>query len=373
MILEDKVLVVFTDEGKKNSGGPGGFISQLIRPFKLCGIEVTPPITTPLRSRWKRLFGQPETWLNPANLLGTLRNPSYLPNRSLFKEAGMASARILWFMHHAFYELFAPFIQPDQIVIYQPHCPELPWMEVLGVDEEAVQQRKREEKTVRDLIARSSVLVLPNEGARSIYESLIGPDLELRYLQSGAAIPSDVGLIPLDPQFTYLLYIGRRLPIKGFDIVREAFSKAYASRQDLRLIVCGSGEPLLDPGVIDIGFTSRIHDWIASVDCVVNANRQSYLDLSVMETLAIGTPIIMSATHGHEVFQQFNSADLHCLNSTEPSEFARSMTKLCRKDRRQVREDTPNHQLYAQEFSIPQYHERLEEFANLILSKYTSN
>ncbi len=369
MKLRDKVLVVFPHEGRKNSGGPEGFISQLIRPFKLRGIEVTAPVPTVLRSRWKRLIGQAEILLNPANILRTLQNSRYLLNQSVFIEAGMASARILWFMHHGFYEQFAPFIRPDQIVIYQPHCPELPWMEILGDEAEAVQQRKMEEKTVRDLIVRSSVLVLPNEGARSIYESLIGPDLDLHYIQSGAAIPSDVGLIPLDPQYTYLLYIGRRLPIKGFDIVREAFSKVYETRKDLRLIVCGSGEPLRDPGVIDVGFTSRIHDWIASVDCVVNTNRQSYLDLSVMETLAIGTPIIMTATHGHEVFRQFNSADLHCLISTEPSELAQRMTEVRRKDRSQACEHNPNHQLYTQEFSIPRYHERLHEFVNFVLSK----
>lgn len=369
--MENQILVVYPFEGRSNAGGPEGFISQLIRPFSIPGIAVTPPVSLRLKSRWKRLITQPDILLSPANLWQTLKNPPFLLNRTIFKESGMADAPVLWFMHHGFYPQFAPFIRPHQKVIYQPHCPELPWLEVTGSDPESASRRQTEEQAVRDLMERSSVLVLPNPGARTIYEPLIGTHLDVQYIQSGAAMPADVGEVPLDPQFTYLLYIGRRLPIKGFDIVVDAFSKAYAQRPDLRLVICGTGEPLRLPGVIDVGFTARIHDWIASVDCVVNANRQSYLDLSVMETLAIGTPLVMTATHGHEIFRQFSSPDLQCLTSTSVDELAQVFSETTRKNRSfQAGQAMPNHRLYLQEFSVPAYHGRLNAFAQSVPSLF---
>ena len=39
-----------------------------------------------------------------------------------------------------------------------------------------------------------------------------------------------------------------------------------------------------------------------SCDYLINFNRQSYLDLSVLEALSVGARIIMSATDGHREF-----------------------------------------------------------------------
>ena len=116
--------------------------------------------------------------------------------------------------------------------------------------------------------------------------------------------------IPLDRELIYFLYVGRRIPIKGYDYIIEAFSRAFSKRKEIRLLLCGGGVSLPQKGVIDLGSQKKIHDWIFSVDCVVNANRQSYFDLSVMETLSVGKTLAYTATGGHKELLEFRSPGL---------------------------------------------------------------
>src|SRR5260370_1156680 len=83
-------------------------------------------------------------------------------------------------------------------------------------------------------------------------------------------------------------------------LVIDGFRFAYEKNKNIRLVICGSGARESHPGVIDLGRCERVHDWIASVDCVVNANRQSYFDLSALETLSVGTPLAVTPTQGHK-------------------------------------------------------------------------
>jgi hypothetical protein len=87
----------------------------------------------------------------------------------------------------------------------------------------------------------------------------------------------------------------------------EAFRAAYGKTRDIRLVICGKGTLESHPGIITLGFCERIHDWIASVDCVVNANRKSYFDLSALETLSVGTSLAITPTQGYKVLLEHKS------------------------------------------------------------------
>jgi glycosyltransferase involved in cell wall biosynthesis len=364
--LQNQVLLVYPEAGRPFAGGPEGFITQLLRPFEHPHFQVTPPLAPQIRANWKKhlLRHLPS---RPWQVRHLLTQPATLLHHATFRQTGMHLARYLWFMDHSLYRQYEPFIHPDQVVIYQPHCPQLPWEEVPDDSPTAAPQRAEIQALIHRLTQRATHLVFPNTGAQSIYTSLIRPHHQIHHLPSAAACPETLRPIPLDPSLTHLLYIGRRLPIKGFDLIRTAFAEAHATRPDLRLILCGEGPQLPDPGLIDIGFTTRIHDWIASADCVLNANRQSYLDLSLMETLAIGTPIVMTATHGHEGFRRFASRGIHCLHSTTVSELTQHLKTLTTAHLRSPLPRTENQALYQQAFTPTSYHQRLTQFVDQLL------
>ena len=362
MPLEDRVLVVYPWKGNAFAGGPEGFVTQLLRPFQHPRFGVTPAIAPPTLNGWIKQQLQHPCLPSVSGWSKLLKRPGLLRSASVFRDSGMAAAKYLWFVEHNHFALFEPYIRDDQVVIYQPHSPVLPWEEMSTDTPEDVKIRDATEALTRRLMQRTSILILPNAGAQSIYASLVQPHHDVCYLQSGAALPLNLSAIPLDPQMSYFLYIGRRCHVKGFDIVRAAFAKARTSRPDLRLILCGDGEAVRDDGVIDVGFTTRIHDWIASADCVINANRQSYLDLSVMETLAIGTPIVMTATHGHSMFRNFNTTGIRCLNGTDPEELAGVLAGMSSSELRKAEPRTENQTLYRQEFSVAAYQNRLTAF-----------
>lgn len=354
-------MVVFPFEGRANVGGPEGFITQLLRPYRHTDFAVTPPVNIPPKPRWRRILERAGLLCHPRWTRQVLTNPAFAVNEEVFRQAGMDRVKYLWFMDHNVFSLYEPFIKDGQIVIYQPHCPELPWQEL------PEGQRAQAEGSVRRLMAKAQILVFPNPGAGAIYAPIVEHRHYIHYIQSGAACPEEVGTFPLDPALTYFLYIGRRLPIKGFDLVREAFHLAHQKRKDIRLVICGGGDAISDPGVIDVGFSSRIHNWIASVDFVINANRQSYLDLSVMETLAIGTPIIMTATHGHEIFQEWASSGIQCLKSATVADLSSVLVDASCVKSRDPAVRVANRSLYDREFSPDCYHLRLDQFIEMVL------
>lgn len=365
MPSDNRLHVVFPFPGQRTAGGPEGFISQLLRPFDLPGLVVSPVPDLPAAGLSRRvqqllaaLSGRARRWEMSASDL--------VARETVFTAAGLTGAKHLWFMDQGVYRLFEPFVRPDQTVLYQPHCPELPWEEIAANTPDGVRRRREAEAGTRRLMRRADFIVLPNAGVRRIYESLLTPQTQVLYLQSGAARPEVVQPLPLDRQFTSILYIGRRLPIKGFDAVLAGFQRAHAQRPDLRLLVCGAGEHLDHPGVIDVGFTNRVHDWMASADYVINANRQSYLDLSVMETLAIGTPLLMTCTHGHKIFRPWAGPGLRCLDAVTPEAVAAALLECSGAHARSPAVREANRALYAREFAVDRYHERLAAFTQRV-------
>ena len=228
----------------------------------------------------------------------------YMQARRLFAQEKIWEYQLVMF--HEIFDLFycLDLIKPNQKVILQPHYPELPHEELAASDNSQPEiLRWAKENVTRAAFNRADVVILPNDGALPIYDKLISKSAKIIYLPSGAKQPQGVAQIPLDPQYLFFLYVGRRLPIKGFDLIIEAFKRAYAQRPTIRLILLGKGEKVDLEGVIDVGFSNAPHDWMASVDYVISANRQSYFDLTVLEALSVGAPLLMSCTWGHRVFK----------------------------------------------------------------------
>jgi glycosyltransferase involved in cell wall biosynthesis len=239
-------------------------------------------------------------------------------------------------------------------VILQPHCPELPSAEWRGLPEFAWVKEAEQ-----FAFERCDVCVLPNQHALPIYSSLIREGLRIEYLMSGCRARKPRFLIPTNPAFTFFMYIGRRLAIKGFDLVLEGFSKAYESNKSIRLLVLGGGDPVQCPGVIDVGFSSDPLSWVNSCDYLVNANRDSYFDLSLMEALGCGTPLVVACTGGHKYFLEKESAGITTLEAPTVDGIEAAMLTHVTKRNDNAAASNANCQLYNEEFSVEKYHARL--------------
>jgi len=358
MEMKNQVLIFIPYSADVTHGGPAGFAAQ-----NLAGHVLQHAVLTPNRPTYSSL--SQKLWRGGRQLIGLLSIPpvyrwEYTQSRFAFKHAKVSEYKFVYF--HDMYNLFfcRDLLRESQTVILQPHMPELLHEEEITfgkTDPEFIRWVKH--KVTPAVFGRANFVVMPNPGALAIYKSVIAESSKIIYLLSGARQPSHVTTVPFDPQYVYLLFIGRRDPIKGFDLLLEAFKRAYLRRPELRLVLIGSGKTET-PGIIDLGYSQRPHDWIASVDWVINCNRQSYLDLSVLETLANGTPLLMTCTWGHEVFKNASPGIIDFGDSSVDN-IEQALLKIGRKIELGPEAMERNRELYQKSFSDAVYRKKLDE------------
>jgi glycosyltransferase involved in cell wall biosynthesis len=218
-----------------------------------------------------------------------------------------------WFWFQDLIPFFAirPLLRKDQKCILQLHYPELPSVQVADNSFYTNADQKFFAHLEKWALETANIIVLANEGAKKIYGSLIPDSQEVMFLQN-AMEPQIPGEIPfLSSKFTNLLFVGRRNKVKGFDLLLEAFARAHSENSGLRLYLCGNGEPVIQAGVVDLGFSKVPEKWLAAADAILIPNRSSYLDLNLIQALALNKPVIMSCTEGHEIFRDSSNAILH--------------------------------------------------------------
>lgn len=292
----DKLFLFNPYPCQLTDGGPSGVIAQNVLGHVLHNVDVNPivPDGLTLRDHLRKKFFPPPV-------------PSFYRNwlvkcEKIYRTFSVAKYRAVFFQDVFSLGCCLHLISPSQIVVLQSHCPELPHQEVAGsrfATEELVDWVRKIEV---DAFARADHIVLPNEGAAEIYQPLLSHPSKVVYLTTGARKVAEQGRVGLESSCCNLLFIGRRNRIKGFDLVLEAFRQAHRSRPALRLYLVGRGERVVEQGIIDLGFSENPHLWMNSCDYMINFNRQSYLDLSVLEALSVGTRIITAITGGHREF-----------------------------------------------------------------------
>lgn len=351
---------------RPTDGGPSGFLGQNLSGksssyFDFKGEKIWMPWS------WKRsvknaLRGEPLRTMKQMGFTSdTPLADELIEARTAFVAQGGPTYSWVWFHDVMRLAGCADLFRPGQRFILQSHSPELPGDELanMGGNAEDVAWIRDAE---RFAFERADVLVFPNSGALSIYETLVPAGKRVAFVASGSAVMRPRSIAPLDPQFVYYLYIGRRVPVKGFDLVIDAFSRAHAVDPSVRLILLGDGAPVDAPGVIDVGRSNEPAVWIAACDYLVSANRQSYFDLSVMEALSIGTPLIMACTGGHGYFGTLDLPGIYCLPAVTPDLLAEALLKNRRKRLMNESAQMANRDLYRAEFATERYLARVNEF-----------
>jgi glycosyltransferase involved in cell wall biosynthesis len=372
--MSRKPCLIFSNYGlRSTAGGPSGFLAQNLvgtsSPFY--HLNSHNEVQRSLGERIVRRFitHEPRQSLRK---LGHEGNTAYagwlLDARQVFITEEARKYGWIWF--HDIWSMSAclDLIGPEQKIILQSHCPELPSEEVAG------QGAKKcdvvwTQSAERRAFARADVCVFPNKEARVIYDPIMEKETHVEYLLSGCQQMKSRYNLPLDPKYSYLLYLGRRNTIKGFDVALEAFKRAYGKDNNLRLILIGGGDPVAHPGVLDIGRSEEAGSWLAACDYMVNSNRQSYFDLSVMEALSLGTPLIVACTTGHQFYARVNSSGIIPLPAADIELFEKAFLSNRKKRTENLQACADNRKLYRDQLSSEQYRIRLDDLLRRLLEK----
>lgn len=345
-MITDRLLIFAPYQYNINAGGPSGFIAHnlLDKPRDFFNL----PLDIVKEERFRVALNK---------LIYKIRFHKYDAADFLFRELGAKNFKYLYF--HDCNSLYhcSHLIQKNQKVILQSHSPELPSEEIraLTKDLDTLEEYIKAEQYA---FARADILVFPNEQAVDIYAKLISDFSKIKYILSGAKDIVEPRVYPLDQNKINILFIGRRNNIKGFDYLIETFKKVQLIRNDINLILVGSGNLYLGENIFDVGQSNTPQNWFNSVDYVVNTNRKSYFDLSVIEALATGVPLILSNNYGHKYYEG-KSPNIITYDVQDPSGLESVLLSQLKK---RNYNDKNNRCLYLKELTDKAYFDRFELF-----------
>ena len=368
-MVSNRILILFPYEININNGGPSGFLAHnLLDKPRDCfilsqDIVKTHPekITKKIDYLTKRILF---LWKNKGKDKRKLKEEFFY--KYYFEKIKAENYKYIFFHETVHLERFRKYISKKQIIILQSHSPEIPSVEYRNWAPLNTEEISFREKAEREAFRRADVIVFPNEECVSIYETLITDKSKIKYILSGAKKNynnDEQNNYKLPEDKINLMYIGRRNKIKGFDIVLEIFRKVREKRKDINLIIIGNGEKIEEEGIIDIGFSKNPIGWYNSADYLINANRQSYFDLSIIEALTTGIPIIMSDNFGHSYYKGKSSL-IKTFDVKSPDELYKILTgDLKKRDYKK----TENIELYENNLTDGCYYERFKKFAEEIM------
>lgn len=201
-------------------------------------------------------------------------------------------------------------------VVYMPHTPstfadEARMMRALPGAATRLGDREYREMHAneRELFAAAEVVVFPTEHAVDPYERAFGNALASRriaYVLSGVEPPEapDSDAASRNDVFsggtTSVLFVGRYVPHKGYDLFLEAAEQLVRDGVDASFWTLGDG-PLKrhSDEVTDLGWHDAPHAVIAQADIVVVPNRIAYFDLLPLEAAALGRGLVLTHVGGN--------------------------------------------------------------------------
>ncbi|MCE7150705.1 glycosyltransferase family 4 protein [Campylobacter coli] len=118
------------------------------------------------------------------------------------------------------------------------------------------------------------------------------PADDKKFLKESLNIPKDAKIF---------LYLGRFIDVRGYDILIDAAKQIISKNDKIYFIVVGEKHvvPINSKQWIQIPFTDKPQEYINIADACLCPNRGSLFDLSMIEFLAFGKPIICSYVGGY--------------------------------------------------------------------------
>ena len=159
-----------------------------------------------------------------------------------------------------------------------------------------------------------------------------------RYVLSGASAPPSAGggtdvFSGRQPSHRIGLYLGSPEPYRGFDALVAAVHLLPLDA-DVGVAVAGPDprtvppHPLLRP----LGRVEDVGGLLASVDFLINVNRFTLFDLSTIEAVQAGRPLLLHAVGGNRTFERLGAGCV-MLGDLAPRTIADRLTELGALDR----------------------------------------
>ncbi len=333
----------------RNSGGPAGYLWHLKQGLEAVGLASQVAFITPKAgdTQSSKLGEKKKKW---GNILATVSGPfwrvlkTYGPTRLArdYKqilsqtpadyaapaewEAILADKSYTSFHCHTTLDCLKvdnslkKLGRRQDVTLYlTSHCPEMPAFEkrdilaAFGLTRKAA-KRVTEQFLAIDLAAFTSAdyLIFPCAEALEPYLETYPPieavfkSKKILYLLTGIEKPvcsgKPVSFPGTSAGRTKMLYIGRHNTVKGYDRLCRVVPRLLDT-QEAAMVVAGSQGPLfppLHPHWHELGWISNGQDVMANADVLLLPNTRTYFDLIALEALALGIPIIASATGGNK-------------------------------------------------------------------------
>lgn len=153
------------------------------------------------------------------------------------------------------------------------------------------------------LFALSDVLAFPSKNAMTSYTEKFQAQIDSKppyFIPSGVTPPRTAASFPTASASPTILFVGRYVTHKGYDLFLRSAEELKARRSDIEFVTVGDG-PLRrhSTAITDLGWTETPHDIIAGSSIVVIPNRVAYYDLLPLEVAAIGKPLVMTMVGGN--------------------------------------------------------------------------
>lgn len=162
-------------------------------------------------------------------------------------------------------------------------------------------------------------------------------------------------------------YIGRHVDVKGYDTFKSLFD-LFKNCPNVKFLIAGKEGPLYgfdNDRWIEVGRTKDSGSVINACDCFVLPNKETYFDIVLLEVLSIGKPIITSYTGGNKYFKNKSEGIFLYSNFDELKKMAYDI--LSKDDLDLQKMGNANRKLYKLEFTREKF---LFNYLNLLQKVY---
>lgn len=125
------------------------------------------------------------------------------------------------------------------------------------------------------------------------------------------------------------LYLGTNQPYRGFDALVAGLAQLTSGDAAGVIAVAGPDPDSLPshPRLVPLGRVSDVAGLLDAVDFVVNTNRFSLFDLSTIEAVEAGKPLLMHAVGGNKTFKQLGAGCV-MIDDIAPETIARGLRTM---------------------------------------------
>lgn len=159
-------------------------------------------------------------------------------------------------------------------------------------------------------------------------------------------------------------FVGRHISVKGYDRLVSLFGKL----SNVTVLCCGREGAVKHPDSpdwIEIGWTDDPFSYVNASDLFFLPNRETYFDLSLLETMSFGKCSLISLTGGNKTFAGREDCGIYTFGTDEQAlELVRSIMET---EPEKIRaEEAAQVQLYEEEYTVARFYDRYKDMLRKI-------